>query len=270
MGSEPSRVLVGAWWTAAAAVGLVGWVAALLTTPPSALIASAVVFAAFSLLFGAGVQTTRENRRPAGAEAPGAGPAGASEGGAAPGDWRRIVDSTVLGTVGAIAALGLLQVSVGVAFVVGLVLAATAGYVFVWRTPVREPAAGGTHGSPPHRVAEVPLDDAVTDVLGPASPAGPGPSAGAGATSGPGAAAEVRGLTTTELVLAWRRSYSQLMRVRSPHQLAALAARRQQLLDELERRDAAGVERWLRSGARAASDPSRFLQRPTGPSATSA
>jgi len=38
---------------------------------------------------------------------------------------------------------------------------------------------------------------------------------------------------------------------------------RQRMLDELERRDRAGFERWLSTGARAASDPSRYIGHPT-------
>jgi hypothetical protein len=164
--------------------------------------------------------------------------------------------------MGAIAALGLLQVSVRMTLVIGAVLAVTAAWAFSWRGfTVGGPSSNGT--SLTRRNAEpVPFPASVTTpetVAGSASELGP-------LTPAP----DLKAMTTTEIVLAWRRSYSQLARVRSPLQLATLAARRQQLLDELERRDASGVERWLRSGARAASDPSRFLQRPTGPSATSA
>jgi len=35
------------------------------------------------------------------------------------------------------------------------------------------------------------------------------------------------------------------------------------LLDELERRDRAGFQRWLSTGARAASDPSRYISHHT-------
>lgn len=249
MRSEQSRDQARSWWWAAAAtVAVVGWIAALLTTPPSALIAAAVVFAAFALLFSTGMPTTRAN-------------AGSAD--AASADWRRLVDHTVVGTGGAMAALGGLRASVGATFVVALVLAVTATWAFGWRIPgvggpaPSRPSVGTQRGERARSTASG--DTAAQGVRGPVSePEVPTP------------AADLQSMTTTELVLAWRRSYSQLLRVRTALQLAAVAARRQQLLDELERRDGAGVERWLRSGARAASDPSRFLQRPAGPSATSA
>ena len=247
MRSEQSRGQARSWWWAAAAtVAAVGWVAALLTTPPSALIASAVVFAAFALLFSTGAQTTRENRGSAGATA----------------DWRRLVDHTVLGTVGAIAALGLLRVSVMATLLLAVVLAATATWAFSWRVP----AVGGA-ASDGSSVSHLGVESgaATSRVTARETTAGPAPDPGP-----PTPAPDLGSMTTSELVMAWRRSYSQLLTVRSSPQLAAVAAMRQQLLDELERRDGAGVERWLRSGARAASDPSRFLQRPAGPSATSA
>ena len=250
MGSEQARGRARSWWwKAAVAVGFAGWVAALLTTPPSALIASVIVFSAFALLVRTGVQTTRENR----GRADGAGTA----------EWRRVVDHTVVGTMGAVAALGLLQVSVRVTLLVGVVLAVTAAWAFSWRGfPVGDPSSNGT--SMARRNGE-PVPSPASGTTGPETVAGSASELGP-LTPAP----DLKAMTTTEIVLAWRRSYSQLARVRSPHQLATLAARRQQLLDELEQRDASGVQRWLRSGARAASDPSRFLQRPTGPSATSA
>jgi hypothetical protein len=60
-------------------------------------------------------------------------------------------------------------------------------------------------------------------------------------------------------VLAWRYSYRALERATTHQARALIAAQRQAYLDELERRDPTGVQRWLASGARAASDPTRFL-----------
>ena len=71
--------------------------------------------------------------------------------------------------------------------------------------------------------------------------------------------APVERLSTPNLVLAWRYSYRALELASSYHARARIAARRQAYLDELERRDPTGVQRWLESGARAASDPTRFL-----------
>lgn len=66
-------------------------------------------------------------------------------------------------------------------------------------------------------------------------------------------------MTTEELVLAWRTSFNALLRAQTTAAKNAVVARRQQYLDELERRDPDGLRRWLDSGARAASDPSRFI-----------
>lgn len=66
-------------------------------------------------------------------------------------------------------------------------------------------------------------------------------------------------MTTAELVLAWRMSFNSLLRAQTTAATSEIVARRAQYLDELERRDPDGMRRWLDSGARAASDPSRFI-----------
>jgi hypothetical protein len=220
------------WWTATGTVGVVGCVAALVMTPPRALLASVVVLAAVALLVATAV----------GAEL---GPEGTT-------DWWRLLDQTLVGTAGAVAALGLLQVSVAATALIALVLGGTAPWALSARWG-RGTWSGGRR----------PVTDsgptAVDDV-----------GAAAEAATDPQVVEDLRLLPTPELVLAWRRSYAGLLRERTPAQIAAHAERRQRLLDELERRDAAGVERWLRSGARAASDPTRFLQRPAGPTSAAA
>src|SRR5690625_3528215 len=65
--------------------------------------------------------------------------------------------------------------------------------------------------------------------------------------------------TTSELVHAWRASFTSLQRAQTTTAKNEIVDRRQQYLDELERRDPDGIRRWLDSGARAASDPSRFI-----------
>ncbi|WIY00493.1 hypothetical protein QRX60_41620 [Amycolatopsis mongoliensis] len=67
-------------------------------------------------------------------------------------------------------------------------------------------------------------------------------------------------LDVEELCWAWRRSYSQLQVVRDSGTREQLVLVRRACLDELERRDPAGFRRWLASGARAGSDPSRFIR----------
>ena len=66
-------------------------------------------------------------------------------------------------------------------------------------------------------------------------------------------------LSTQELCLAWRRSYTWLLAVSEGEQREQVSRTRTQLLDELERRDKTGFDRWMSSGARAGSDPSRYV-----------
>ena len=66
-------------------------------------------------------------------------------------------------------------------------------------------------------------------------------------------------LSTPELCLAWRRSYLALLDVTSSPARCKIVRLRQCLLDELERRDPDGFTRWLDTGARAGSDPGRYL-----------
>jgi len=75
--------------------------------------------------------------------------------------------------------------------------------------------------------------------------------------------APVSTLTDEELCQAWRASFrtlEQLLVASDTARQAQLISRRQQYLDELERRHPNGFARWLASGARPAGDPSRFLQ----------
>lgn len=72
----------------------------------------------------------------------------------------------------------------------------------------------------------------------------------------------VRALSTAGLCWGWRTSFTALHRLDLGAELgqrAALVLVRQCYLDEMARRDPAGVARWLYAGARPASDPSRYL-----------
>ena len=66
-------------------------------------------------------------------------------------------------------------------------------------------------------------------------------------------------LSTSELCRAWRRSYWALLDEPEGVGRCAIVRVRQAMLDELERRDADGFSRWLKAGARAGSDPGRYL-----------
>ena len=71
--------------------------------------------------------------------------------------------------------------------------------------------------------------------------------------------AAVSALSTSELCLAWRRSYLELLRATDDPTRQRVVWLRREYLDELERRDREGFARWLGSGARAGSDPQRYL-----------
>jgi len=66
-------------------------------------------------------------------------------------------------------------------------------------------------------------------------------------------------MSTSELCGAWRRSYWALLDEPDSKCRCAIVYLRQSVLDELERRDANGFGRWLNTGARAGSDPGRYL-----------
>ncbi len=70
---------------------------------------------------------------------------------------------------------------------------------------------------------------------------------------------EVSALSDEELCLAWRTTFTALHRATGANELAQIAAARRDYLDELERRYPTAVRRWISSGARAASNPARYL-----------
>ncbi|MEU2350757.1 hypothetical protein [Modestobacter sp. NPDC049651] len=104
---------------------------------------------------------------------------------------------------------------------------------------------------------------------GPATgrPTGPVPAHGSRPAAGPLAAAGGPGwaadLTVAELGRAWVRSSAALAATRDPAARIRLVARRQQALDELERRDPEGFARWLAAGATIDSDPSGWVSPPS-------
>jgi hypothetical protein len=66
-------------------------------------------------------------------------------------------------------------------------------------------------------------------------------------------------LTDEDLCLAWASSIRALRKADSVDSFIRIVEARRACLDELERSDPEGFSRWLASGARAASDPARFL-----------
>lgn len=78
--------------------------------------------------------------------------------------------------------------------------------------------------------------------------------------SRPWMCAPTRSMPDDALCLAWRTTYAALEQQLSLSARIQVVQRRQELLDELERRNAQGFSAWLESGARAAGNPSRFLR----------
>ena len=75
-------------------------------------------------------------------------------------------------------------------------------------------------------------------------------------------AADLSTLSETKLCYGWRVSFLALQRAHHQQDMVAalrLIELRQHYLDEMERRNPSGFLRWLRGGARPASDPTRYM-----------
>ena len=70
----------------------------------------------------------------------------------------------------------------------------------------------------------------------------------------------IESMDDATLCLAWRSSYVALQQACSMPRELKIIERRQELLDELERRNARGFSAWLASCPRAAGDPSKYLE----------
>jgi hypothetical protein len=68
-------------------------------------------------------------------------------------------------------------------------------------------------------------------------------------------------MSDIDLCAAWRSSFVALQRAETVGARAGVVTMRALYLEELERRSGEAVRAWLRSGARAASDPGRYLRR---------
>ena len=90
-------------------------------------------------------------------------------------------------------------------------------------------------------------------LLLPVPPSDPGPVRSDAASS-------VSGLTTPALGREWLRSTTALSGRMAPVERQALVRRRQETLDELERRDPVGFARWLAEGPVPGSDPAAYVQ----------
>ncbi|SED27949.1 hypothetical protein SAMN04489727_7217 [Amycolatopsis tolypomycina] len=94
---------------------------------------------------------------------------------------------------------------------------------------------------------------------GPEPPVGPAPAAAEPPGSSVPPPVPVAGMATEELCLAWRRSYFLLLLAADLQARRLVVERRQDFLDEIERRDRSGFLRWLADGARAGGDPAPYL-----------
>lgn len=161
------------------------------------------------------------------------------------------ITTGVVGGAGCFAVTGLGTVLGPVALLIALLFAVTS------------PPAMRCYHAPRRRKASIQL---------PAPPAPPAPTVIKQVAASPAeptprfVAASMHSLTVAELCLAWRRSFIALQRIQRGHDIARqarLVSVRQGYLDELERRDPAGFQRWLYAGARPASDPSRYVKSAT-------
>ena len=85
------------------------------------------------------------------------------------------------------------------------------------------------------------------------------PAMGTGTPPAGGDGRWVRGLSVQELGREWVRSSAALAGARDLLTRQELVRRRQEALDELERRDPAGFARWLEGGATVDSDPAEYV-----------
>ncbi|WP_116449667.1 hypothetical protein [Blastococcus litoris] len=157
-------------------------------------------------------------------------------------DRRPVLESAVQAagwTVGGLLALA------GVAVLTGGVVAVLTGVLAVgaWLL-VRVAGSSRRHGRAPGgasgaEVLRLPVD--------------PQPSPGAAGTS-------LSSLSTPALGREWIRTTAALGAQLSPVERQALVRRREETLDELERRDPAGFARWLAEGPALGTDPADYVQ----------
>jgi hypothetical protein len=77
-------------------------------------------------------------------------------------------------------------------------------------------------------------------------------------------AVDLHSLSDAAVCQAWRLSFSDLQGSSSLRQRIHIVESRRRYLDELERRNPEGLMAWLASGARAGSNPSKFITGSTG------
>lgn len=133
----------------------------------------------------------------------------------------------------------------------GLAAVVAGGTMWLRRVRRGRSTGGSTDGRAPRR--------------GQASAAPPSPAGPPDRSPGP-----VSLLPISVLGREWSRTTAALASSPEPAELPEIVRRRQELLDELERRDPAGFARWLAAVAATDNDPATFVrgERPTGSDAT--
>jgi hypothetical protein len=228
------RVYRFLWWSLAVPIGLLGLAAAIAT---SSVPTAAIVFGIMALCLGA----LSANLQSLDGEGTSSGPISMSV----------VVKHGCAAAAAVVALYGLSSLIGGgvipLALVLGLTCPAMADRWRAGRRPQRPEQPGD--------IREEPFPASARDEPRPAS---------ADARGGC-APPTLEVMTCTELCMAWRRSFVELQRTESAETRSIIAAHRQQILDELERRNPDGFGDWLASGARAPSDPSKYLlDRPGG------
>jgi hypothetical protein len=131
-----------------------------------------------------------------------------------------------------------------------LIAVATIGWGWLRRRE-RARARAGAGTDDIHHCAPLDLDGAGTT-----PPRGEGPDT---IDDGPAIGDGIGALSDEELCLEWRRSFVLIEHLADPRLTDHIARRRSGYLDEIERRHPRQFAQWLAAGARAASDPARFL-----------
>jgi hypothetical protein len=177
--------------------------------------------------------------------------------------WRSTAEAGVLGVAGTVGALLVVSgtaVLTGVAGTVAVVAVVAVGWLLrSWR-PAGAARGGARRPRGPSSAADVVH---LTIVVEPADgrAAGRTDPVSAEGTTGPGRLLPpVTGLSTADLGREWLRTTAALAARLEPVTRRAIVDRREATLDELERRDPAGFERWMASGPAPGSDPADFVR----------
>ncbi|MGY1751926.1 hypothetical protein [Blastococcus sp. SYSU D01042] len=181
---------------------------------------------------------------------------GAGWAGAAWEEFREREAALAAGARAAARTAGGLLVLCGAALLVGTAVTLVAAALlavaaFVLRRP--DPGRAAAAGAPLPAEPEGPV------VLSPLHPPAPSFRIGS-AGSARAVLPPVRSLSAEALGEEWQRTTAVLDAVPDPGTREAVAARRQAVLDELERRDPAGFARWLAPGTDRASNPAEFVR----------